>query len=85
MTSKRLHINYYILESFFLGIGFFIIYSLSFTYQIPALITLLLAYSIVGVTHHALRHDIHLKIVLEYIFISLLTFALFMFLKSGIV
>lgn len=85
MPRTHVHINYYILETFLLGIGFFFIYSFltSYALQAEALGTLLLAYVIMGVSHHTLEHDIKIKVVVEYILISILVFVIFTFLKTG--
>lgn len=81
------HLNYYIIESFILGVGFFGVYMLSGSTQIQAsLLALIIAiYVIMGVVHHRLNHDIHAKIVLEYIIIGTLVFAIFLLLKSGVI
>lgn len=81
------HINYYIFEAAILGLGFFAVYALSlpFTYQMFLIAGLVLLYSVMGIIHHSVKHDIHAKIVLEYILISALVFSIFLFLKSGIV
>ena len=81
----RQHIQYYIIEACILGIGFFIVYTFSSsTTQIIGISGLVLLYCIMGLIHHALDHDIHIKIVLEYIVISILIVSLFIFLKSGV-
>ena len=53
--------------------------------QVIAMGILVLAYALMGIIHHRLDHDIHPKIVLEYILIGSLVFALFLFLRSGTV
>ncbi|MGE5041841.1 MAG: hypothetical protein ACM3IJ_02975 [Candidatus Levyibacteriota bacterium] len=85
MRDKHIHLNYFIIETFILGIGFFLIYSLlpSYNPQAFALAMLLIIYSIMGVSHHILEHDMKPKIMIEYILISVLVFAVFTFLKSG--
>ena len=81
------HLNYYIVESFILGIGFFGVYMLSGSIDTQAtlLAFLILVYVIMGVVHHRLNHDIHAKIVLEYIVIGTLVFSIFLLLKSGVI
>lgn len=81
------HVNYYILETTVLGVGFLAIYILSLSVQYQAFLIggLVLLYSLMGIIHHKVQHDIHAKIVLEYILISVLVFSVFLFLKSGIV
>ncbi|MBP6913627.1 MAG: hypothetical protein KBC00_03390 [Candidatus Levybacteria bacterium] len=81
------HNSYYIFETFLLGIGFFAIYIYSPHVVIETLLIafLLVCYSGMGILHHYKEHDIHAKIVLEYILISCLVLSIFMLLKSGIV
>ncbi|MFI5265353.1 MAG: hypothetical protein ACHQT7_01255 [Candidatus Levyibacteriota bacterium] len=75
------------IESFILGLGFYGTYMLSGHIQIQALLMLFIVsmYMVMGIVHHALMHDIHGKIVLEYIIIGSLVFSIFLFLKSGVV
>lgn len=79
------HLNYYIIETFILGFGFFVLYAFSFPlkYQAFFVLGLVIIYSSMGIIHHRLMHDIHPRIVLEYILISLLVLAIFIFFKSG--
>lgn len=81
------HLNYYIIETFILGLGFFGVYILSGSVQIQAVLMAFIVamYMIMGIVHHSLMHDIHAKIVLEYIIIGSLVFSIFLLLKSGIV
>lgn len=82
---KKSHLNYYIIEACILGLGFFIVYSFeSVNAQFLGLFGVILLYVIMGLVHHYLDHDMHVKIVLEYIIISVLIVSLFIFLKSGI-
>lgn len=83
---NRFHINYYFLETLILGLGFFVVYMLeTFMSQVIGLSFVLFLYVCMGFFHHYLQHDIHLKIVLEYIIISILVISLFIFLKSGVI
>lgn len=86
MPAKK-HLNYYMIESFVLGLGFFGVYTLSGSVQMQAVLMAFLVaiYMIMGIVHHRISHDIHLKIVLEYIIIGSFVFAIFMFLKSGVI
>lgn len=79
------HLNYYIIEALILGVGFFAIYALSLplSYQALCILGLAVLYSCMGIIHHKAMHDIHPKIVLEYILISFLVLSVFLFLKSG--
>lgn len=81
---RKNHISYYIIESIILGLGFFIVYSLStINLQIMGIIAVVLIYSVMGLVHHKIDHDMHPKIVLEYIIISVLVVSIFVFLKSS--
>ena len=81
---KKNHLNYYIIEASILGLGFFITYSLqTLSQQVIGLMILVILYTGMGLIHHKIDHDIHPRIVLEYIFISILVVSLFIFLKSG--
>ncbi len=81
---RKNHISYYIIESIILGLGFFIVYSLStINLQIMGIVTVVLIYSVMGLVHHKIDHDMHPKIVLEYIIISVLVVSIFVFLKSS--
>lgn len=82
---RKNHINYYLIEATILGLGFFITYSLgTFSQQVVGLIGVVLLYCIMGLVHHKIDHDMHPKIVLEYILISILVVSVFIFLKSSI-
>jgi len=85
MRDKHIHLNYYIIETFVLGVGFFLIHSFlpSYSIQSSALALLLLVYVIMGISHHTLEHDMKSKVMVEYILVSILVFAVFAFLKSG--
>ncbi len=80
------HINYYAVEALILGLGFFAVYLLSSSVfaQTILMVVLLFGYATMGMIHHSLKHDITVKVVLEYILISILVFSLFLFVRSGI-
>lgn len=82
---EKKHTVYYFFEASILGFGFLalLILDLAFMLEIIALSCILLFYIIMGLIHHKVNHDIHVKIVLEYILISVLIFSLFLFFKSG--
>ncbi len=83
---RRNHINYYIIETCILGLGFFVVYSFeSVNAQMIGLVGVVILYMVMGLVHHYLDHDMHIKIMLEYIIISTLIISLFIFLKSGII
>lgn len=79
--------KYYFLETIILTLGFFTLYMFPFAgvNQVFAMGVLVLGYAFMGIIHHVLDHDIHPKIVLEYILIGSLVFALFLFLRTGTV
>ena len=80
---KRKNIVAYIFEFMIIGSGFAFILALNppiFT-QIFILATILLIYIIFGLIQHKRHNDIHLKVVLEYILVSAIIFALFIFLN----
>lgn len=83
---KNLHALYYVVEMAILAVGFYLIavYSASVLFQISLLIIMLLIYSIMGILHHARSHDIHPRIVLEYVLISLFVLSIFLFMKGNI-
>ena len=82
MTLKIPHGLYYLFELIVLLIGFFIIFLLSsnFYYQALTLALVLIFYSTLGILHHGLQHTLRRKIVIEYILISLVLLAVFIFL-----
>lgn len=80
---KKTHINYYILEAAILGLGFFIVYLLPPANQFIGITGVVLLYLVMGLLHHHTQHDMHKRIVLEYIIISVLVISLFIFFKSG--
>jgi hypothetical protein len=84
---KNSDTSYYFIETLILSLGFFTLYMFPFAgyTQVIAMGVLVVAYAVMGIIHHTLDHDIHTKIVLEYILIGSLVFALFLFLRSGTV
>ncbi len=80
------HTNYYAAEALILGLGFLAVYLLSSSVfnQTILMVALLFSYAVMGLVHHSLKHDINVKVVLEYILISTLVFTLFLFVRSGI-
>lgn len=79
------HQLYYVAELFVLIVGFFSIYLLSFSFNLQkiTLSIVLLFYVLMGSLHHALHHNLRVKIVVEYILVSILIFAVFLFLNAG--
>lgn len=81
---KRHHIILYFVEFSVIGLGFavLLITSLTIYYQLLMLGFILAIYILIGLFHHKTHRDITMKVVLEYILISALVFALFVFLNT---
>lgn len=79
------HGLYYILELTILLAGFYLVYLLSYDFrlQIINLAFVLLIYSLIGMWHHKSHHSLKSKIVVEYLLVSILIFACFLFLNAG--
>lgn len=77
------HGFYYFAELLVLLTGFFCVFMLRGDPQIQQLtmIVVLVLYTLLGLVHHALHHDLRLKIVIEYTLVSILIFACFLLLK----
>ena len=43
-----------------------------------------LVYSVYGILHHSLEHDLTIKIVIEYVLIALLVVSVFLFVRGGV-
>lgn len=80
---KRHHGLLYVIEFFIIGSGFAFLLTvpLPFYSQLFVITLILCLYMLVGLLHHRTHHDINIKVVLEYILISALVFALFIFLN----
>ncbi len=80
---KKKHVVLYLVEFTLLGFGFafLLLANLAFILQLSLLGGLLLFYTVIGLVHHNSHHDITIKVVLEYILISVLIIALFIFLN----
>lgn len=80
---KRHHGLLYVIEFLIIGSGFafLLTMSLPFYTQLAVITIILSIYIVVGLLHHRTHHDISIKVVLEYILISALVFALFVFLN----
>ena len=82
LTHKH-HGYYYFAELLVLLCGFFSVYMLrsNFKLQELTMVVVLVLYTILGILHHTLHHDLRLKIVIEYTLVSILIFACFLLLK----
>lgn len=81
MKKHTHHRLIYVLEFIIVGGGFALIltYPMKFMSQVLVLAGMLLIYMTLGLLHHRNHHDIKAKIVLEYILVSALVFAIFIF------
>jgi len=79
------HTGLYIIEISILAVGFVLLLNSSYPFinQFIVLIFMLGFYTALGVFRHRMDHDIHLKVVLEYIFISLIIALLFLIINIG--
>ncbi len=80
---KKHHGLLYLIEFLLIGSGFAFLLSvpLPFYTQLFVIGLILGLYMVVGLLHHKTHHDINIKVVLEYMLISALIFALFIFLN----
>lgn len=80
---KQHHSALYFMEFAIIGGGFAFLLSVPMPLytQIIILALILFFYMVIGLSHHKSHHDIGLKVVLEYILVSALVFALFVFLN----
>ena len=83
--QKIPHQAYYFVELLVLLLGFFSIYLLSYDVKLQekVLFLVFVFYSAIGIFHHKLHHTLRPKIVVEYILVSILIFACFLFLNTG--
>ena len=81
--KRKHHVLLYFLEFgvLCLGFAFLLTVNLNFFRQIITLSVILTSYVLIGLLHHGTHHDITVKVVLEYILISALLLALFVFLN----
>lgn len=78
------HQLYYLIELIVLLAGFYIIFLLSYNFYLQglALFLVLVFYTVLGIFHHEVHHTLKRKIVIEYILISLMILAVFIFMNS---
>jgi len=79
------HNAYYLFLSLVLLLGFalMLVFSFNLAIQFVILLFVLLTYMGMGLMHHYFNHDLHAKIVLEYVLISTLILTAFLFLNAG--
>lgn len=75
---KRMHILHYIVLAIILGVGVgaFLYASPDTALQFIVGIVIAASYVIWGIIHHALRKDLHQKVVVEYILIAAIAIVL---------
>jgi hypothetical protein len=77
------HSFLYFIEFIIIGssFAFLLAFHLTIYHQLTVVGASLILYIIIGLLHHRMHHDISMKVVLEYILLSALVFALFVFLN----
>ncbi|MBI2036480.1 hypothetical protein HYT17_02530 [Candidatus Microgenomates bacterium] len=85
MLFHKNHLIHYliILSIIALGIGSVILLSSNKNLQLILVLVVSLFYLCYGIFHHALEHDVTIKIVVEYVLVTLLAVALFIFVRGG--
>ncbi|MDO8582967.1 MAG: hypothetical protein Q7R51_00365 [bacterium] len=82
-TKLIKHSGYYIALLSILVLGFLLAYNSSDRgFQIGAIVVTTFFYILWGIMHHFLNHDLHVKIVIEYILIGSFGLAVIFFLLS---
>ena len=77
------HAIYYIALLIILSLGFLLAYSSSDrSWQIGVIIAITFFYVLWGIMHHLTNHDLHTKIVVEYILIGAFGLTIIFFLLS---
>ena len=80
---RKQHSLIYLVEFGIIGAGFayLLAFSMPMQRQLIVLGVILMLYIAIGLMHHKSHHDVTLKVMLEYILVSALMFALFIFLN----
>ncbi len=80
MRNVKHHITLYVIEIIILGSGFIIILNSEFNFwtQFFILGIMLFFYTIIGLLRHTKDNDMHGKVVLEYISVSVIIALLFL-------
>ena len=75
------HIGYYIFLVLILVFGFLLVslFSPNKQMQVAVIILTALSYCVWGILHHLINHDLHAKIVVEYILIGILGVTIILF------
>lgn len=79
------HIGYYICLVFIGALGLFLISQTAYDKKLQMVIVVFTAlfYSGWGILHHCLHHDLHIKIVVEYVLIGCLGMIIALFFLRG--
>ena len=82
--KKYRHFTYYFLEFGVLLVGFVLISAFAYNIYIQVLFLglTLISYIMLGVIHHEIHHSMKIKIMVEYLLVSLIILAAFVFLNS---
>ena len=83
MKKHPSHTLFYMLEIVIIVGTFAMILTMGFSIwtELIFLIGMLTSYTILGILHHRVHHDIKGKVVLEYILVSILILTLYLFLN----
>lgn len=86
LFNLRKHSGYYIVLFIILVLGFLMAYSniSNKAFQVGIIISTTFFYILWGIIHHLINHDLHVKIVIEYILIGAFGLAIMFFLLSAI-
>ena len=81
LEKIKLHFGYYVSLIVMLAVGFLVIYlsAPNRTLQIAAAILTTISYVFWGIIHHLINHDLHTKIVVEYVLIGILGLTMIVF------
>lgn len=77
----RKHFGYYLSLIAIVGIGVYFIWTYTYSREAKVRSALIVAlfYIFWGILHHALHHDLHWKIVVEYVLMGMLGLSIFLF------
>lgn len=83
MITRKHHLLLYFIEFLIIGMGFafLLTFPMPFYSQLAAVAIILCVYNIIGLLHHRTHHDVSVSVVLEYVLISTIIFATFIFLN----
>jgi len=85
MREIKKHLNYYVVLFFVLALGvlFFLQIDSSSGLKVSLLLVITLFYIFWGILHHSTKHNLSLKIVIEYILIGCLGLVVALFFIKG--